>query len=235
MASGDGKISLVASEEVKPSAKQKGRGSLSLANHKKSVSCGRTIHSKGPKVSKERSESSLAASAEAKPFVKIEEDRQSFPCQPQEIRFLWKDHSQQRTEGFQRAIGKSFGRLRRGETLRNRKAKRETFPCPPKKSVICSRFRTSAPKVSKGRSESPLVAPAGAKPPVFARMQYATCKNNEATYFVNGLEKPSRFATAVFIYENSARLSKNPGEASEGPQPLRLSFVSAGSAGGAGR
>ena len=48
-------------------------------------------------------------------------------------------------EGFQRASGKPFGRARRRETLRGGKQVQE-------------------PKVSKGRTESPLVAPAGANP-----------------------------------------------------------------------
>ena len=46
------------------------------------------------------------------------------------------------------------------------------------------------PKVSKGRAESPLVAPAGANPPVLVRMQCMTCKNVEAKYFVNALSAP---------------------------------------------
>ena len=50
------------------------------------------------------------------------------------------------------------------------------------------------PKVSKGRSESPLVAPAGAKPSAFARTYCITCKN--AKYFANGM-KPSRRIKSV--------------------------------------
>ncbi len=39
----------------------------------------------------------------------------------------------------------------------------------------------------------------------------------------------------IFVRKNKIlRLSKNPREVSEGPQPLRLLFVSAGFAGGAG-
>ena len=50
------------------------------------------------------------------------------------------------------------------------------------------------PKVSKGRSESPLVAPAGAKPSAFARTYCIICKN--AKYFANGM-KPSRRIKSV--------------------------------------
>ncbi len=67
------------------------------------------------------------------------------------IRGIW-------AEGFQRATGKPFGRLRRGETLRNRKRKEA--------SHSLWKFPSAArgPKVSKGRPESPLVASAEAKP-----------------------------------------------------------------------
>ena len=45
-------------------------------------------------------------------------------------------------EGFQRAIGKPFGRLRRGENpLRKRKAKRGLSPALHKERVSCERFR----------------------------------------------------------------------------------------------
>ena len=79
----------------------------------------------------------------------------------------------ERAEGFQRAIGKPFGRLRRGETLRKTgKSKEGSFLCLPQE--ICfflapSHCRKRAPKVSKGRSESPLVASAEAKPSVLRK------------------------------------------------------------------
>ena len=82
-------------------------------------------------------------------------------------------------EGFQRAIGKPFGRARRRETL-----------------CACK--------------------------------NYKTCNNN-AKYFVNSLRALAILASALKF-----RLSKNPREVSEGPQPLRLPIVSAGFAGGAG-
>ena len=73
----------------------------------------------------------------------------------------------ERAEGFQRAIGKPFGRLRRGETLcktgRSKEGlslaihKKSVFFAPP----LCCK----GPKVSKGRAESPLVASAETKSP----------------------------------------------------------------------
>ena len=53
------------------------------------------------------------------------------------------------------------------------------------------------PKVSKGRAESPLVAPAGVNPPVLVRMQCMTRKNVEAKYFVNALSAPRRQPVTV--------------------------------------
>ena len=123
-----------------------------------------------PKVSKGRSESPLVASAEAKLAAKqgkskeslsLAIHKQSVPCST--------PHSQQRyPEGFQRATGKPFGRLRRGETLR------ETWKSKESLSLVLSQescsmqhppFATKEPpKVSKGRPESPLVASAEAKP-----------------------------------------------------------------------
>ena len=70
-------------------------------------------------------------------------------------------------------VGKPLGRLRRGETLRKTgKSKEGSFLCLPQE--ICfflasSHCRKRAPKVSKGRSESPLVASAEAKPSVLRK------------------------------------------------------------------
>ena len=73
-------------------------------------------------------------------------------------------------EGFQRAIGKPFGRLRRGESsCETEKESKALFLANHKKSIFCGNFRFSArdgpPKVSKGRAESPLVASAEANAP----------------------------------------------------------------------
>ena len=62
------------------------------------------------------------------------------------------------------------------------------------------------PKVSKGRSESPLVAPAGAKPSMLASAQCVTCKNNEANYSVSNLRRPS--ARRRFFAGNAPTLQK---------------------------
>ena len=71
----------------------------------------------GPKVSKGRSESPLVASAEAKPSVKREEVRKVFPLPSTRNLFFCATPLLQGPEGFQRASGKPFGRLRRGEIL----------------------------------------------------------------------------------------------------------------------
>ena len=73
-----------------------------------------------PKVSKGRPESPLVASAEAKSSEKQKkESKGSFPCLPQEIYFFVVPIRFNRVgpEGFQRATGKPFGRLRRGESF----------------------------------------------------------------------------------------------------------------------
>ena len=71
----------------------------------------------------------------------------------------------QRAEGFQRATGKPFGRLRRGESLCDTgKRKVSSFPAARKLFYIQISTCCKGPKVSKGRSESPLVASAEAKP-----------------------------------------------------------------------
>ena len=70
------------------------------------------------------------------------------------------------------------------------------------------------------------------KPPGRARRREISCicKNtrdnlNEAKYFVNDLRPEKAYPPS------GLRLSKTPREVSEGPQPLRLLFVSAGFAG----
>ena len=84
----------------------------------------------GPKVSKGRAESPLVASAEAKPSVKREEVRKVFPLPSTRNLFFCATPLLQGPEGFQRASGKPFGRLRRGETLRKTEGERKVFPLP---------------------------------------------------------------------------------------------------------
>lgn len=69
------------------------------------------------------------------------------------------------TEGFQRAIGKPFGRLRRGENLDD-KGRRAIVPGMPIDNHAAGWYPATLPgepKVSKERSESPFVASAEAK------------------------------------------------------------------------
>ena len=102
---------------------------------------------KGPKVSKGRSESPLVASAEAKPSVKQEKARKVFPLPSTRNLFFVTTLplQQEGPEGFQRAIGKPFGRLRRGETLcKTGKARKALSLAFHKKSVSCGRFRPPA-------------------------------------------------------------------------------------------
>ena len=99
----------------------------------------------------------MVASAEAKPCETGKARKHLISC--------GNSHPQHRAEGFQRAIGKPFGRLRRGETLRNGKSKEASY--------FLWKFPSAArgPKVSKGRPESPLVASAEAKPSVKRKKQ----------------------------------------------------------------
>ena len=102
---------------------------------------------KGPKVSKGRAESPLVASAEAKPSVKHEEVRKVFPLPSTRNLFFCATPLQQGPEGFQRASGKPFGRLRRGETLRKTgRSKEGLFLAFHKKSVFCA-----TPLLQRGR------------------------------------------------------------------------------------
>ena len=94
-----------------------------------------------PKVSKGRPESPLVASAEAKPSSK----EGPFPCLPQKSCSFCLPFAARGPEGFQRAIGKPFGRLRRGETLcETEKSKGALFLAFHKESVSCGRFRPPA-------------------------------------------------------------------------------------------
>ena len=83
-----------------------------------------------PKGSRGRAESPLVASAEAKPSVKREEVRKGFPLPSTRNLFFAPPLCCKGPEGFQRASGKPFGRLRRGETLRKTEGERKVFPLP---------------------------------------------------------------------------------------------------------
>ena len=61
------------------------------------------------------------------------------------------------TEGFQRAIGKPFGRLRRGETMEE-KGRRAIVPGMPTDNHAAGWYPATWPGERKPRGESPLVA-----------------------------------------------------------------------------
>ena len=96
---------------------------------------------KGPKVSKGRSESPLVASAEAKPSVKQEKVRKVFPLPSTRNLFFSRAFPlpQEGPEGFQRAIGKPPGRLRRGETLCKTESNKGIFSLPPTRNLFLVR------------------------------------------------------------------------------------------------
>ena len=126
------------------------------------------MRSKGPKVSKGRPESPLVASAEAKPSVMRGKQGRLFSCLPQGICFLW--NPPMRSKGPKVSKGRPESPLvasAEAKAFVIRKRKVGPFPAFRKKAVSCGRFRPRiqgwAPKGSRGRSESPLVASAEAK------------------------------------------------------------------------
>ena len=141
---------LVASAEAKAPKKQKKESkALSLAIHKKSISCGSHSLQQGwpPKVSKGRSESPLVASAEAKSFVIRKRKLGPFPAFCKKAVLYTNFYLLQRAEGFQRATGKPFGRLRRGDTFCDTEKKGRPFSCLPQGSCFIYKFLLAA----KGR------------------------------------------------------------------------------------
>ena len=161
MASGDGKISLVASAEAKPCAigRQRGRLFPALQKNPLFVADFAHLHRRFPKGDRK----ALWSPPQRRNPAKQESKEGTFPCLPKKsvicVRF--------RTSAPKVSKGRSESPLVASAEAKLRATGRQRgdFPLPSKKSVICSRFRTSAPKVSKGRSESPLVASAEAKLP----------------------------------------------------------------------
>ena len=112
-----------------------------------------------PKVSKGRSESPLVASAEAKPcetekarmHLSLATHKKSISCRKPY------PHQEVGPEGFQRASGKPFGRLRRGEILRNRKEQGTPFPLPSTRNLFLVRgfARLRADEVLSPRGKVP--------------------------------------------------------------------------------
>ena len=153
-----------------------------------------------PKVSKGRPESPLVASAEAKLLAKQKKARRGFPLPPTKNPFFvapiplkgWNP------EGFQRAIGKPFGRLRRGETLSETKKARRGFPLPSTRNQFLVRgfVRLRADevlsprgKVPKGRRGRPKGACLMAAPLTFTRVRTTSgcpnlllCKDGEKNF-----------------------------------------------------
>ena len=92
-----------------------------------------------------------------------------FPCLAKKPTFSWLPFASKDKgpEGVQGATGKPPGRLRRGEKLCvTGKSKKVSFPLPSARDLFLWSPSAStgwAPKVSKGRPESPLVASAEAK------------------------------------------------------------------------
>ena len=127
---------LVASAEAKPCKTEKARRPFSLPSTRNPFLVENPIRIKrwAPKVSKGRSESPLVASAEAKP-CETEKARRTFPLPSTRNPFSCRKpypHQEVGPEGFQRAIGKPFGRLRRGEILcETEKSKEPLFPSHP--------------------------------------------------------------------------------------------------------
>ena len=128
------------------------------------------MRSKGPKVSKGRPESPLVASAEAKAFVIRKRKVGPFPaCRKEGVscerfRPLTKGWAPKGSRGRPES---SLVASAEAKPFAIREGKVGPFPACRKKAVSCGRFRPRiqgwAPKGSRGRSESPLVASAEAK------------------------------------------------------------------------
>ena len=84
--------------------------------------------------------SPLGASAEAKVFVIREKRERHFPALCKEAVSCTNFYLQQGAEGFQRASGKPFGRLRRGEILCDTGKERKAFSCPLQGSCFLHKF-----------------------------------------------------------------------------------------------
>ena len=88
--------------------------------------------------------SPLGASAEAKVFVIREKRERHFPALCKEAVSCTNFYLQPGAEGFQRAIGKPFGRLRRGEILWDTGKERKAFSCPLQVSCFLHKFLLAA-------------------------------------------------------------------------------------------
>ncbi len=123
---------LVASAEAKPCETEKARRPFSLPSTRNPFLVENPIRIKrwAPKVSKGRAESPLVASAEAKSSAKQKRARNPFSLAIHKKSISCRKpypHQEVGPEGFQRAIGKPFGRLRRGEILCETEKARRLF------------------------------------------------------------------------------------------------------------
>ena len=115
---------------------------LFLSSSRDSYAFPKLIKGKAAKVSKGRPQSPLVASAEAKPSAAYEEMKENYPKLIKGILCLPCSPQGEGSEGFQRAIAKPFGRLRRGETLlpqiRIRFRNRAVLPTVLRRGVVAS-------------------------------------------------------------------------------------------------
>ena len=139
---------LVASAEAKPCETEKARNPFSLVIHKKSISCRKPYSHQevGPegfqraigKPFGRLRRGEILRNRKSKEDLSLAIHKKSISCRKPY------PHQEVGPEGFQRASGKPFGRLRRGETLQNRKSKEDLFLAIHKKPVPCERFRPPA-------------------------------------------------------------------------------------------
>ena len=164
---------LVASAEAKSSAKQgKARRVFPQPSTRILVFVTNPIRSKrrAPKVSKGRAESPLVASAEAKPSAKQGKARRVFPLPSTRNLVFVKNPIRPKRRAPKVSKGRSESPLvasaEAKPSAKQRKARR-VFPQPSTRNLVFVtnpiRSKRRAPKVSKGRSESPLFASAEAK------------------------------------------------------------------------
>ena len=154
-----------------------------------------------PKVSKGRAESPLVASAEAKSSAKQKRARNPFSLAIHKKSISCRKpypHQEVGPEGFQRAIGKPFGRLRRGEILCETEKARRLFSLLSTRNLFLvrgfARLRADevlSPrgKVPKGRRGRPKGACLMAAPLTFTRVRTTSgcpnlllCKDGEKNF-----------------------------------------------------
>ena len=131
-----------------------------------------------PKGSRGRAESPLVVSAEAKPFVKQGKARKVFPQPSTRNLFSVKNPIRSKRRAPKVSKGRSESPLvasAEAKPFVKQGKARKVFPLPSTRNLVFMknpiRPKRRAPKVSKGRAESPLVASAEAKPSVLQEKQ----------------------------------------------------------------